>query len=456
MSEKKQASAPWWDDMLDRREANQRIAAAAIVAAGGTLVACSKSSEDEARAVQQDAANAEVDALSIQRESGWNVGAQNARVRVDHASSLDSLGSNAWAQYREPSRLIAATAPSDEAWRSHESPALIQALGQSSLVSQLTPVSSPALDEAYGRAYALGELIFASEDAASSLVILDLPGAAAIAAAAGMARDFEPVFWLDNWPHPRGVVPSHQTLAGLLTYAAELETARETRAEAGTASPRVIVLDSNRLAAYSDEPDLFDNRYMADLPTAEQLQSLGVSRVMYVRPESEDAELDDVNEPLVELAEAGIEVHKIGLGAFLRSEENAGKPDDKPDGEASANGRYYYGGSEDTHHYYYRHYPFFIPIIIPGRTTWSRTPRAPASTRAPSWRPTQRQTMFSSRTTGGTGGVGRSRPTGFGRVSQRVGASAAKPSSARAPARTSAGGRSGSTGRYSGRTGSAG
>ena len=458
MSKKNPLATPWWNDMLDRREANQRIAAAALLAAGGAAAGCNSGASSDGGSASADEPR---DALAVQRQEGWSVGAEGTGVRVDNASATDSLGTEGWVAYRDPTRLIAATTPSEEAWRSHASPALIQALGQSSLATQLTPTSSPALDEAYGRAYALGELIFASEDAHQTLVILDLPGASSVAAAAGMAGDVEPVFWFDNWPHPRGVVPSHQTLAGLLTYAAELDAARGERASAGQARPHAIVLDSNRLAAYTDDPDTFDNRYMADLPTPEQLEALGVTRVMYVRPQSEDQELDDVNEPLVALAEGGIDVQKIGLGAFLRSEESAGKPGAKPEGEdprASRHGRYYYGGSEETHGYYYRHYPLFIPLIIPGRTTWSRTPRAPSAARAaaPSWRPSPRQTMFSSRTTGGTGGVGRTRPTGFGRVSQRAAQAPGKPSSGRTtPARRSTG-RSGSTGRYSGRSGTAG
>jgi len=46
-----------------------------------------------------------------------------------------------------------------------------------------------------------------------TMVIVDLPGPEAMAFAAGMAELFDPCFTFENWPHPRGVVPAHLTLA---------------------------------------------------------------------------------------------------------------------------------------------------------------------------------------------------------------------------------------------------
>src|SRR5689334_23419108 len=52
---------------------------------------------------------------------------------------------------------------------------------------------------------------------------------------------------LDNWPHPKGVVPAHQTLAAA-AYFQPLFAKR-----AGVGSPPMLVLDRRRLAAYTDD-----------------------------------------------------------------------------------------------------------------------------------------------------------------------------------------------------------
>ena len=55
-----------------------------------------------------------------------------------------------------------------------------------------------------------------------------------------------------NWPHPYGVVRSHDTLAALLYYAAFMQE-RKQKLPAG--APGLLLLDSERLAPYSDEKD---------------------------------------------------------------------------------------------------------------------------------------------------------------------------------------------------------
>jgi hypothetical protein len=63
-------------------------------------------------------------------------------------------------------------------------------------------------------------------------------------------------------------------------------------------------------------------------------------------------------------------------------------------------------------------------LFLPGpRYTYWPAPsvaRPPTRFNAPSYKPAARPTMFSARNTGVTSGVGRSKPTGFGRVSTRV------------------------------------
>ena len=410
-------SASWWKDMLTRREANHRTAttALAVAAAGGAVAAsaCDKSSDDQ-----------ESDARELQENHGWNVGYDSESIIVAPVSETDSLGNTDWAARKTPEGLLAAVRPTDEAWRSHESPALYQALAQSSLADAIQPIHDEEMDRAYGIGQALGELVDASENPEQTLLIIDLPGKDAVAAAAGMASMVEPVFWMDNWPHPRGVVKSELSLASTVYYAAELEAAQEAR----QAIPRAkaIILDSNRLTPYRDAASEFDNRYMAELPSATEAAALGITKIMLVTASETAGEADDLNDTMVDYSK-GMNVGQVHLDQF-----SVGGGDGKDGGE-----RYYYGGQPDSHQHFYRHHLFFL--YIPGR----RYNMPAAGTHSGRARPTNysprpRQTMFSSRTAGtAASGVGRTRPTGFGRIthSTRGGAIANM--------------RSGSYGRYS-------
>ena len=62
------------------------------------------------------------------------------------------------------------------------------------------------MEVAYRRGKALASLF--KGNAAAAMVVVDLAGPEAVAFAAGAASAFDPVFAFDNWPHPRGVVPS--------------------------------------------------------------------------------------------------------------------------------------------------------------------------------------------------------------------------------------------------------
>ncbi len=69
----------------------------------------------------------------------------------------------------------------------------------------------------------------------------------------------------ENWPHPHGVVRSHDTLAALLYYAASIQ---EQKKQLPESAPGLLLLDSQRLTPYTDADDKFDNRYVATLPSA--------------------------------------------------------------------------------------------------------------------------------------------------------------------------------------------
>lgn len=178
----------------------------------------------------------------------------------------------------------------------------------------LRPRCAAADRSAFQSGKELAELLRATGSGPEVAVILDLPGPTAIAAAAGMARHFEPVITIDNLPHPAGVVPAAQALGALVYWRPTFVAARADRAP--TAAP-VFVLEGARLAPYRNEPDRFDNRSRARLPDAAGLRTLGITRVLYVRERAgEVAERDDLNAGFIELAKAGIEVRHLALASL--------------------------------------------------------------------------------------------------------------------------------------------
>ena len=248
-----------------------------------------------------------------------------------------------------------------------------------------------------------------------------------MAVAAGMAPGFDPVFVLDNWPHPLGVVPSHLTLGAVLYYRPLFMRLRGSRT--GRAPP-VFVLDRNRLARYTDEETQFDNRYVARLPTPTNLQSLGIRRLLYIAPDQSDMrELDDLNADFVAFRDASIDVKVMPLSDLM-----------PPAQQTPQSHGYYYGGHAHTHFLFWQTYGWYSSA--PGRPALTQRTASPLPqvSRGAEYRPAPRPTIFSSRTLGGGAGIGKQKPSGFGRVSVRTSRSTGSITAVRT-------GRSGSFGR---------
>jgi hypothetical protein len=82
----------------------------------------------------------------------------------------------------------------------------------------------------------------------------------------------------------------------------------------------IILLDAWRLAFRDDSPDddVTDNRYMlspADLPDAASLRALGVSRVVYLVEDLDEAETeeDDLHEAFMAYEAAGLSIFMVDL-----------------------------------------------------------------------------------------------------------------------------------------------
>jgi len=372
-----------------------------------------------------------MDALDLQRREGWNAGQAGAALRFPGATASDAEGGRGWVDGL--ATLASDLAPAQASLAPFYVPTLFQALAaasNASLRSAMTPVAPRAGGVDVLRGKSILSLFEAVKIPADTAVILDLDGPMAVAVAAGMAPGFDPVFVFDNWPHPLGVVPSHLTLGAVLYHRPTFLRARRARA---VPAPPVFVLDRNRLAHYADEDDQFDNRYVARLPAAASLRELGIRHVLYVPPDKSDMrELDDLNDDFVALAAASIDVKSMPL-TDLDAPGASGQ---------SAPATFYYGGGPHTHLWFWSSYGWHTPQVQAQRAT---VRPSNVSTGA-AYRPALRPTIFSSRTLGGGTGIGKQKPTGFGRVSVRASRSTGSITGIRS-------GRSGSFGRAGGRSG---
>lgn len=430
--------ARWWQESLRLRPdpVGRRGALKALLLVGGSAAAFGLFAALRFDEHDGDLRDIRMDALELQKREGWNVG-QPPSLRFPRSSDADADGRQDWAGALDT--LAAGMAPSQAALAPYYVPTLFQALGAPSLRQQMRPVPAPAGDDDLARGEAILSLFRAVDTPADTAVILDLDGPSSAAVAAGMAPAFDPVFVFDNWPHPLGVVPSHLTLGAVLFYRPLFLRARETRK---TPAPPAFVLDRRRLSPYVDDQSQFDNRYVARLPTPENLRSLGVRHVLYVVPGKSDLhELDDLNDDFVAFAGSGIDVKMMAI-TDLGAPAEVAQPAAGRTGSAPV--AHYYGGSPHTHLFFWNAYGWHTPRIAPpggARAPALPAPRPPANvSNGAAYRPALRPTIFSARRTGVGAGVGKQKPSGFGVVSVR----ASKSTGRIAGVRT---GRSGSFGR---------
>lgn len=405
--------ARWWNQSFAASETIGRRQLAYWVGGGALALVlapfvCSDDDDDEIQTA--------VDALELQRREGWNVGHTDQRIVIPHGTALDAEGGRDFATTMMS--LAHALTPTDPRLVPYYVPTLFQVLAQPGsqfLRDALYPMRSPGMVVAHDKSRALGALIDDAKTPNDLALVLDLPGPEAVAAAAALADRATPVFVFDNWPHPLGVVPAHHTLAATLHYLPRFLRAAHSRP---STAPPVFVLDDARLSPYRDEVSQFDNRYMARLPSADGMKGIGVRRLLYVRPAgTKTEELDDLNEDFVAYRDAGIDVKLTSLGDFMPA------PDPR-----SGETRQYWGGSPQAHVHFWPMYGWYRPLgsssapgLLPGTGSTRRAaPQPPAPPPALAYQPAPRPTLFSSRTIGGLGGVGKQKPSGFGRVSVRT------------------------------------
>lgn len=411
--------ARWWQESVrsaqrgvSRRRALRNILMiGGAVGAAGLLISILGRGTDDTDD-DDDEIDVSRDALELQKEHGWDFGEEGGTLAFPGSVETDSQGGRDWAAAIPA--LAADLAPSQPELRPYYVPTLFQSLAapsSSALRATVRPIHDAAMETAFDQGKALAELFNTVLNPRDTAVLLDVPGSIAVAAAAGMADRFEPVFLFDNWPHPAGVVPAHLPLAAALYYRPRLVAAA---AQRSAATPAVFVLDSQRLADYVETSSQFDNRYVAKLPTAANLQSLGAKHVLYVVADGSAAtEKDDLNDDFVALAAAGIDVKMVALDDFKPGAEPVAA--DVSSSSAPMQRHYYWGGHPGMHVLFWPTYGWYRPsVAVP-----SLVPPAPLP-RTAQYRPAPRPTMFSTRTVGGGVGVGKQKPSGFGRVSVRT------------------------------------
>ncbi len=400
----------WFTKHISRRSLGKGLAWGAVLAMAGVTVYQLASDDDP---------EVSLDSLELQKKEGWNVGSTDKLLAFDGSSATDSKG-KPWRAY-DPNYLISVYQPRDPQWQPFFVPTLIQSLSQTSLSSQMRPVRTAQMADTYQRAEGLRNLISQTPEAKQTLIISELPGPQSIALGAAMADTARLVPVFDNWPHPLGVVRSHETLGAMVYYAGEID---EKRSRVGDNAPALMLLDSNRLTAYTDQDTQFDNRYLAKLPPADQIKQRGVQQVIYlVKDQTQKEELDDINEELVEWQKQGINVRMLRLSEF--------KPYNEPVQQtvagtttSSVQRHYYYGGAPYAHWWFFSHYGYGYPrevvVYRDGRNVPLSRPSTGPTFSPPNYRPASRPTVFNASRVGGVSGVGKTRPSGFGRTSVRV------------------------------------
>ena len=461
--------ARWWQEGLEENRAagvGRREALKGMLLGGGALplasaalatfgvTGCDKDEDVEFKTENRAA-------LKVQQEFGWSFGAPAEPLTFDGqvATPFDKSAL---------ARLSTDLAPVVPAHKPYYMPTLFQAPNAlpktkvemdspaKPLADVLKPINTTSMQTAYKRGKAFARMF--EKGPKDMALVVDLPGPDAVAFAAGAGKVFDPVFTFDNWPHPRGVVPAHLTLAAAAYYQPTFaKLAKERNKDTAL---MMLVLDRNRLNAYKDDATQFDNRYLAKLPPVAKLANVNVKRVIYVVPGSSDIpEMDDLNADFVEYSKKDVKVHLVAASDFRQDSDVPEK--DRKELEAEDDyppyvygGDYEAGGGEGG---FYADYP-----VDSDRVKGAKSPTSVS--RAKSYSPSSRTTSYSSSTSGADGTTKTSTTGGFGHTSVAVaaaggvvlGAAAAYGARARASGTSfgkSGSSRSGSFGRGFGRSG---
>lgn len=410
--------ARWWQEGLESDVAapvNRRAAISGMLVAGaavmgvamtGVVVAGIAASSDD-----DDVAEQLRSSLQMQREYGWAFGAAQDPLTFDGATY-------AGFDRAALARMVDELAPVHPPRKPFYVPTLFQSPGAlplskpqgddqpfKPLKDVLTPIHTPTMKLAYRDGQALGRLF--ETEGRDVAVVVDLTGPEAVAFAAGAAERFDVVFLFDNWPHPKGVVQAHRTLAAAAHYQPRFAKTQQEKRQRGGMLPMLFVLDRNRLATYVDNATQFDNRHVAKLPSAAALAGQGVKRVLYMPTKSGELELDDLNDDFVEYAAAKLDVKVL---PWTSLGPHGGRPAMITEQTMATEQPSYYGSAREEDAWFWVDYPW---VNVPR----PQTPRR-FSPSGNTYEPKARTTAFSSGMAArpASGSTTRPRPASFGMV----------------------------------------
>jgi hypothetical protein len=306
--------ATWWNESLAGQESSETsrrallIGGAVALTAGGAMLsiaALASSATPSAPPVH----NEDRPALAVQKQYGWNFGATGEPLKFG-AGNLQPVAPDVL------DSLERRLQPSSAALLPFHVATLLSAASSTNalaydLRTNLRTARTSAMQTAFEAGRALSKKLKSS--LATTAVVVELPGPEAVAFAAGLSDVFDSVFLFGNWPHPRGVVPSHLTLAAAAEYLPEFESS----ASAARSKRPVFVLDSARQNLPTNLEEQFDNRYIAQLPSLEAMKGLGVTQVLCVIASSRQMPLNaDLSSTLTEWSQGGIQFSMMSVSAW--------------------------------------------------------------------------------------------------------------------------------------------
>jgi hypothetical protein len=213
--------------------------------------------------------------------------------------------------------------PPDNPWAPWQKVALLGALDARTEPTIELPLVRDL--EVVRRAEWAGARLASSGLPRDTLFVVDLRGAASVAFGASMSRWWRErvanVLTFNNWPADDELIPAEETLAALIEMQPILP-----QGAADAPSVPVFLLDAWRLAFREDaiEDGVTDNRYMlttADFPDAATLRARGITRVVYLVEDLDDAELveDDCHATFAAWQDAGIGLYMTDLSWALEN-----------------------------------------------------------------------------------------------------------------------------------------
>ncbi|MFO0560595.1 MAG: hypothetical protein U0269_21445 [Polyangiales bacterium] len=348
--------ARWWNrELKDEERKQSRRAALTMLGVG--VVGVGVVGAIAAAASAMDYEYVRQPSLGLQRRFGWSFGAFGESITFDGRRVIPF----------DPSRLRALREECvGRAYSAQQNAAIFDAIfhrpsetpGESygiflPLDTYLVPVVTNSMGFAYRMGQALARVLARAPRRVA--IVADIVGPDAVALAAGLAESFAPVWKFDHWPHPRGVVPAHMTLAAAAFFQPRFADAASRRA---ADAPPVYLMDRNRLRPYSDSGSYFDNRYIPSLASVSQLEAEARTRdILYIAPT--DAALfdaDDLNPTLVSYRTRGISVRTLTGQAFFSSSYEAPAPTTDPIEQLLQQAKIYYGGDLAHEEHFVQHY----------------------------------------------------------------------------------------------------